>query len=960
MMRRILVAVLLLVALHVPVAEPAGAKAAPAKPAAQPRCDVPVAAALAAATAAKCDRTVEVAQSRPGVREFVKPDGVRRLELAMTDTTAATSGGFGTLGFHGVNASRWAYATNNNSSNSDLSTARVGRSPDSGVIYRSFFEFPIGAVAGTHIISATFSINLQHSWSCASTVVTAWRSNPIASTPRTPSGTWPFQAYLSTQAAHANKADCPTPDTPLMSFPATGDVQAVADAAWSAYTVGLSAHDSNAAGENTESRWKKFIPSTAKLVIEYNRPPAAPTDLTVDQAAVCGSEPFSLNTTNGVRLRANLSDPDGDGLRAQWRLSGVDPQYAPPDSAPAVGGPVSTLVPAAAFTEGRTYTWSVRGNDGKDAGPWSADCSFTVNNRIPEQPVVTSTELALGTSTIPPAPPSTAIRGRNAVVRLAPAAGDGDVVGYRYALGAGVAQPPSVWAPVAPGGAVEVPMPPVSTGLEPNILTVRAVDQAGQEGTTATYRFRAQESSANARTTGDVTGDGRGDVLQVRDVGGALTAWIAPLTMGLDRVFPAVRVFDGGNAYRTATSLWADGDVDGDRRTDLVVVRRPAGGRVEVSVLGSTGLSLLAQPPVWDSGAAGWDLATLQVAADDVDADGLDDVLLARPDGVQVMLGTPDGPAAPVPWMTGAVEGRVRTGDLTGDGRADLLRYAAGDVWVHASTGGGFDAATRWWDGSATDLAAVVTGDFDGTGADDLAVLSGTGVRALLSDGTAVRAAATQPLSSDAARSKLGGSDLDGDGMDDVVAMVDDGDARPVTRMFRSTGAAFEAPRAIGDGGPEWAAVGFGVTGVTPNLTTGATATASTGTPESSGWAPRFAIDGRRDSTVTGGWSSASTDPLPHTEWLEVSFPSARTINRVDLYPRKDATSESGRYFPTSSVQVWTGTAWESAASVPRSAGPATSRITTSFPARTTTKLRWSADAITKMQLAEIEAYLVE
>lgn len=941
MVRRVLVAALVLASIGVPRSAAAVTEAS---------CEVSSApAAVAAALAVACGRRVEVAADRSAVREHAEPDGTRSVEIQSV--------------WHGPGASRWAYAKSSGGNN-ETSVARVGLNPDDGATYRSFFEFPVGVVANTHILSATFSINLYHSWSCAATPVTAWRTAGIGSTPRTGWVANPFQAYLSTQSAASNKDACPTPATPLMSFPATGDVQAVANAGWSAYTVGLSARDSAGGGETTQSRWKKFLPSTAKLVINYNRAPAAPTAMSVDPASACSATPFFLNSTAGVTLRARLSDPDGDNVSAQWRLSGVDPQYVPPASAPAAGGPVSTLVPAAAFTEGRTYTWSVRGFDGTDAGPWGPDCAFTVNNELPDPPVATSTELALGTATIPPPAPATATAGRPAAVTLAPAPGDADIAGFLYGIGAGVAQAPSVWAPITPTGTVSVPVPPVSTGLEVNILTVRARDRAGQEGATATYRFRTAAGPAPPRTTGDVTGDGRGDVLQVRDVGGALTVWVAPLTSDINASYGAVRVFHGGSAYPTADTRWTDGDTDGDGRADLVLVRSAAAGRIEVSVLASTGLAMLAQPAGWDSGAADWDLATLQVAAADVTGDGRADVLLGRPDGVRVLASTPDGLAPPEPWSDGPVDGRIRAGDVTGDGRADLVRAVDGDIWVHASTGAGFAAATRWWD-SAPGLSTVVVGDFTGSGADDVAVLGEQEIRVLASSGTALQPAVWWTGSSDPTRIKLGVTDIDGDSRADLMAVQDQGYARTIARMIRSTGTAFRPPQTIADTGPggwlEWSSVGYGVTGIVGDLTSGASATASSSAPEEWNWSPRFALDGRRDSVVTGGWSSWSSVDVPHTEWFELAFPAPRALNRLDLYPRKDGAGNDGGNFPLASdVEVWTGTAWERVDQLRLVANPGATLVTSSFPARTTSRIRVVGSALLLMQYAEVEAYLVQ
>ncbi|GIH00365.1 hypothetical protein Pma05_69370 [Plantactinospora mayteni] len=66
-----------------------------------------------------------------------------------------------------VYKTKWAYATNNGSSNTDYSAARVGLNPDTGAVYRSFFEFSTTAngvsLGGKHIESAYVQMKLDQS-----------------------------------------------------------------------------------------------------------------------------------------------------------------------------------------------------------------------------------------------------------------------------------------------------------------------------------------------------------------------------------------------------------------------------------------------------------------------------------------------------------------------------------------------------------------------------------------------------------------------------------------------------------------------------------------------------------------------------------------------------------------------------------------------------------------------------
>ena len=75
--------------------------------------------------------------------------------------------------------SRWSYADSSNSDRND-GIARVGLSPDGSGTYRSFFEFPIGQIAGTRVQAATFQSVLIHSWSCGSTPVSLYWTGGIS------------------------------------------------------------------------------------------------------------------------------------------------------------------------------------------------------------------------------------------------------------------------------------------------------------------------------------------------------------------------------------------------------------------------------------------------------------------------------------------------------------------------------------------------------------------------------------------------------------------------------------------------------------------------------------------------------------------------------------------------------------------------------------------------------------
>ncbi|GAA2029070.1 hypothetical protein GCM10009839_30540 [Catenulispora yoronensis] len=76
-----------------------------------------------------------------------------------------------------------------------------------------------------------------------------------------------------------------------------------------------------------------------------------------------------------------------------------------------------------------------------------------------------------------------------------------------------------------------------------------------------------------------------------------------------------------------------------------------------------------------------------------------------------------------------------------------------------------------------------------------------------------------------------------------------------------------------------------------------ATITAST-SYEGDGWGIRAAVDGQRASTSSAvGWSSLGNYTSNHSEWVQLDLGSARSLDRVDLYPRSDGAN-AGQGFP--------------------------------------------------------------
>jgi hypothetical protein len=241
------------------------------------------------------------------------------------------------------------------------------------------------------------------------------------------------------------------------------------------------------------------------------------------------------------------------------------------------------------------------------------------------------------------------------------------------------------------------------------------------------------------------------------------------------------------------------GDVTGDGRGDVLVAStEPETGALSVSVLTVDAAFRDAVAAVADDQP----LATtppgqlLGRSAGDVNGDLRRDLvqLVKTEEGValEVMLSTPTGLAPAATWwrsstdptLLGEGELRLVVGDFTGEGFYDaaIVRFVprevpSTEVFLAASTGSEFSPLRSMWS-AAEDLAAseLHAGDVDGDGlADLIAVMptldGGTELRVALSTGARVLGSmatwGTVPLPPSSLRALIG--DVDRDGRSDVI-----------------------------------------------------------------------------------------------------------------------------------------------------------------------------------------------
>jgi FG-GAP-like repeat/Fibronectin type III domain/FG-GAP repeat len=229
-------------------------------------------------------------------------------------------------------------------------------------------------------------------------------------------------------------------------------------------------------------------------------------------------------------------------------------------------------------------------------------------------------------------------------------------------------------------------------------------------------------------------------------------------------------------------------------------------------------------------------------------------------------------------WLqVGSWEDGVATGDLTGDGLADIVmtttEYSddAHDhaVYLFVQEAGNLlvlrqQAATSTPSGGSM---VPVVGDLDGDGVNEALVASGDGIDVFHPDGTGAGLSAPQPLSFGGPVADYRLTDLDGDGRRDLVAMTDsgvvarygiDGGLTPPMPVSSHRGLVLDVADLSGDGRPDLA-VHYGLTVEVSVQTSARSFGVPTAYPVPLGYAPIIGSlatgdvtgDGRADVVVT-------------------------------------------------------------------------------------------------------------
>ncbi|MBI2312111.1 MAG: hypothetical protein HYU77_06395 [Betaproteobacteria bacterium] len=305
-------------------------------------------------------------------------------------------------------------------------------------------------------------------------------------------------------------------------------------------------------------------------------------------------------------------------------------------------------------------------------------------------------------------------------------------------------------------------------------------------------------ASIDPRIPGDVTGDGKVDVI----------------IFGKDGVYVSVRG-DGtfGGAARWTTGFSSDSgwnsldglprlvvDVDGDRRADIAGFGSDG---VYVALSTETSFGTVTR---WstefglNSGWSGQNATPRRLV--DVNGDGLSDVVGFGPSGVNVALNTGSGFAPSTTWLSGYFGSSSSAGnwtdqntyprilaDVNGDGLPDIVGFGPNGVDISLNTGTGFLPPAQWIAGFGTGAGYVNDNvnprrvmDVNGDGKGDVVGFAGDGVYVALSTGSGFLPAARWVVDYGTASGWSNSNDypreladVDGDGLLDVVGFGTDG-----------------------------------------------------------------------------------------------------------------------------------------------------------------------------------------
>ncbi|MBO3085255.1 LamG domain-containing protein [Cellulomonas fengjieae] len=360
------------------------------------------------------------------------------------------------------------------------------------------------------------------------------------------------------------------------------------------------------------------VPAVAASAWTYptGRAPVVSEAGTSDPATTCavGAERPWVRST-APTLRATLSDPDGQAVRATFAVldSRARVVWAPPaTAAQASGAQHAVQVPEGRLQDGGTYTWLVTGRDA--GGRWGLPtiCQFGVDAAAPAIPVVTP---VAGEPAVYVEDASSGGVGQRGSFALSDEAAD--VVAYRYSFDS------SALDQTVAASSPTITYTPTTSG--PHTLEVQAVDRAGNVSPSRLYRFTVTPSAP--------TGGGRWLLDEGAGSTASSTGSAAPLTLTPSTTWTAGPLAEFGSKPADR-ALLLDDPADGAAAAGPVVdtsVSFTVSAFVRLDTLGARGTAVSQDGSLTSGFALGYDTTgcadgapacwTFGMARDEVGAD---------------------------------------------------------------------------------------------------------------------------------------------------------------------------------------------------------------------------------------------------------------------------------------------------------------------------------------------------
>ncbi|MCF2530901.1 FG-GAP-like repeat-containing protein [Yinghuangia soli] len=397
---------------------------------------------------------------------------------------------------------------------------------------RTFFEMDAGFPTDIIIQSATLSATQSYAAdnTCANTHgVDLYRTTGISS-----ATTWNNQPTLYRHFGLATTNSAGGAGCPNASTTAYWDITyALKDQGLRGrLTFGLRSATENESGSNGFKRFTRGAGGLQmpRITVVYNTPPYVPDNLTVNPVPKnptrgdCGWI-GATNEATGITLSARATDPDpGSLVAAQFHLydttAGTKHDFGWVPSA-LVGNGSQISVDAGQLVDGHSYDWYAQAGDGltdssyfRGSGGFARGCSFSVDRNPPSAPVVTSTDFPASGSGTPP----TKFAGQKGDFSFTSSDGGGSgVKSFEYAVNGPL---PTVGPATLTASADQANLSQVLIDAwGTNTIQVRAIDEAGNRSQPTTYRFYAPYDTSTKPVLGDITQDGKPDLVAADSAG---------------------------------------------------------------------------------------------------------------------------------------------------------------------------------------------------------------------------------------------------------------------------------------------------------------------------------------------------------------------------------------------------------------------------------------------------------